>query len=91
MRPDKGIRWHVDHLTTRAASVRALAFPGGDECALVTALLDRGGLSIPLPGLGASDCVRCPAHLLAIAGPAREAAARVARWLDGLFPGRKDG
>ncbi|MCF8479763.1 MAG: GIY-YIG nuclease family protein [Rhodospirillum sp.] len=82
MRAEKGIRWHVDHLTTRAASVRALVFPGGEECALLARVLGMEGVSVPLPGLGASDCATCPAHLLRAEGTAQG----VAKGVLDLFP-----
>lgn len=63
MRQDKKPHWHVDVLTTAAAHITALAFPGGRECALVERLLDAE-CQIPLPGFGSSDCPSCEAHLL---------------------------
>lgn len=65
MARDKALRWHVDWLTTRARLVRALPFPGGDECALAHALLPLA--TVPVPGFGSSDCAACPSHLLAVA------------------------
>lgn len=64
MAREKTLRWHVDWLTTRARSVRGLAFPGGDECALVAAL--RPVAAAPVPGFGSSDCATCDSHLLAV-------------------------
>lgn len=64
--PAKTLRWHVDWLTTQpGATVRALAFPDGDECDLTTRAL-AAGARVAVAGLGASDCPRCPAHLLAV-------------------------
>lgn len=65
MRRGKSVRWHVDQLTEAGKVLGAWAIPGGDECAL-NARLDR--LPIPLPGFGASDCVRCVSHLRAWGG-----------------------
>ncbi|WP_245913437.1 GIY-YIG nuclease family protein [Caenispirillum bisanense] len=64
MAADKTLRWHVDWLTTQpGTTVRAAPFPGGDECALTARAL-AAGATAPVPGLGASDCPRCAAHLL---------------------------
>ena len=66
LRPDKSVRWHVDHLTA-AGRIFALGLaPGGRECALVDGLGRRPGVTVPLAGFGSSDCARCPAHLLRI-------------------------
>lgn len=75
MAKEKTLRWHVDWLTTApGATVRAAAFPGGTECELVARAL-LAGATVPVPGLGASDCGRCPAHLLAV-----PAGAAFSRW-----------
>lgn len=63
LRRDKKPHWHVDALTVAASGITALAFPDGNECALVERLLDEG-CEAPLPGFGSSDCRSCPAHLL---------------------------
>ncbi len=57
--------WHVDWLTTRAASLWVKAFPDREECDLIARLLQTPDLTVPRPGFGSSDCRRCPAHLLA--------------------------
>jgi Uri superfamily endonuclease len=60
----KTLRWHVAWLTTQpGATVRAAPFPGGDECTLTARAL-AAGATVPVRGLGASDCPHCPAHLL---------------------------
>lgn len=64
LQPDKPRRWHVDWLTTQAASVEAVPRPGLTECALAQTLLRLPGVTIPVAGFGSSDCRRCPAHLL---------------------------
>ena len=66
LRKDKRLRWHVDALTTAAEDILALLFPGTGtgECDLVAALLASGRFVPALPGLGSSDCRRCPAHVL---------------------------
>lgn len=74
MAREKTLRWHVDWLTTRARRVRALPFPGGNECALVAALEAVG--TVPVPGFGSSDCATCESHLLAV--EAADALARLA-------------
>jgi len=56
--------WHIDAVTANAGARAGFAFPGGDECALVAALLASGAFSIPLPGFGSSDCRTCQSHLL---------------------------
>ena len=71
LRADKRPRWHVDQLTVAAGSkARALAWPGGGECAW-RAAVQAAGAQVPVPRFGASDCRRCPAHLLRLddAGP----------------------
>ena len=86
LRPDKALRWHVDHLTT-AGRIFALGLaPGGQECALVDGLGRRPGVTVPLAGFGSSDCARCPAHLLRIerpVDPRHLAEASGLIWLDG--------
>ncbi|ATQ68706.1 MULTISPECIES: GIY-YIG nuclease family protein [Methylosinus] len=61
MRRGKARRWHIDQLTEAGRVLGAWIAPGGDECALVTAL---AALPIPLEGFGSSDCPRCRSHLL---------------------------
>ncbi len=71
LRPDKRPRWHVDQLTVAAGGrARALTWPGGSECAW-RAAVQATGARVPVPRFGASDCRRCPAHLLRLddAGP----------------------
>lgn len=65
VRRDKPQHWHVDALTAAASETNALAFPGGDECALVERLQGEG-YHFPVPGFGSSDCRSCPAHLLGV-------------------------
>lgn len=62
-RMDKAIRWHIDRLTAAGTGtvLGALAYPGGDECALAAALSD---FPAPLTGFGSSDCQRCRSHLV---------------------------
>ncbi len=58
------MRWHVDRLTAAAAGLWAFPAPGGQECALIDALLARPEFETALPGFGSSDCRRCAGHLL---------------------------
>ena len=64
----KRVRWHIDYLTTRpgvrvvgAVMVQNLSLA---ECDLAKKIgLDLDG-TVPVPGVGMSDCRnRCPAHL----------------------------
>ncbi len=60
------MRWHVDRLTAAGRVVDAQPVPGGRECDLLARVLDMSGASVPVPGFGATDCRRCPAHLVAL-------------------------
>ena len=85
LRPDKALRWHVDHLTA-AGRIFALGLaPAGRECALVEGLGRQAGITLPLAGFGSSDCTRCRAHLLRIerrSDPRRLAEALGLVWVD---------
>jgi Uri superfamily endonuclease len=61
--------WHVDNLTTVAKTIQPVAFTGGTECAIISALMNSGGFEIPVPGFGSSDCKTCRSHLLRAADP----------------------
>lgn len=61
LRPDKKPHWHIDQLTTQGHCRGAWVYEDGNECALVEAL---SPLPHPLLGFGATDCPRCPSHLL---------------------------
>lgn len=63
-RSEKSKRWHVDWLTTVATALQASAHTAATECALAEHFLGISGASIPVPGFGSSDCVRCSAHLV---------------------------
>jgi histidyl-tRNA synthetase len=67
LRRDKRPHWHVDHLTARGRVVEVAAFPGGDECAVLAALLALPGATAPVARFGATDCPTCPAHLVMLA------------------------
>lgn len=60
---EKGLRWHVDWLSTAAACRAVHAVPDGDECALAAALA-AVGCGCPVTGFGSSDCRACTSHLL---------------------------
>ena len=70
LRRGKPPHWHVDRLTEAARAMVAIAFAGGDECALIQALLARPRFHADIPGFGSTDCRVCPAHLLTV-GPSR--------------------
>ncbi len=61
--PDR-IHWHIDRLTSHVTVREWWAGIGARECELVDHLRARPDVDIPLPGFGASDCRRCPAHLI---------------------------
>lgn len=69
LKKDKKAHWHIDRLTARARVIEVVAYPDGDECARLADLLRAPGASIPVLGFGSSDCRRCAAHLVALAGP----------------------
>lgn len=64
LRLGKRRHWHIDYLRQHARPVEVWFTIGEKsfECHW-RALLQEAGLSLPVPGFGASDC-RCPAHLL---------------------------
>lgn len=61
---EKKIHWHVDHLTTVADKMLAVAVEHGEECGIVVSLIRSGMFSPALAGFGSSDCRRCASHLL---------------------------
>ncbi|MEM7025205.1 MAG: GIY-YIG nuclease family protein [Pseudomonadota bacterium] len=58
--------WHIDWLTSQAKQIDVLPLPDRHECDLVSALVARPGVSVPLARFGSSDCQRCSAHLLSV-------------------------
>ncbi|UTW56368.1 DUF123 domain-containing protein [Kordiimonas sp. SCSIO 12610] len=60
----KKVHWHIDHLTTKAHSISALAVPNGNECDLISILSTDKSLSFPIKGFGSSDCKVCNSHLM---------------------------
>ncbi len=65
-RADKKLHWHIDRLTAATGRMAGLAVPGGNECALLAALLERPEFEIAAPRFGSTDCKQCPSHLLRI-------------------------
>ncbi len=58
--------WHVDRLLLHPASrlLRTEIFDGAEECVLSKKLGRRPGVTVPIPGFGATDCRHgCKAHL----------------------------
>ena len=70
LRRGKRFHWHIDHLTEAAAGLQAIAVPGGDECALLGALLAAGDCEVAVAGFGSTDCRACRGHLLRLHGRA---------------------
>jgi Uri superfamily endonuclease len=66
LRSDKRVHWHIDRLTAAGRIVVVSARPDARECAWLEALLALPGVTIPAPRFGATDCRRCPAHLVAV-------------------------
>ncbi|MCZ6862799.1 MAG: GIY-YIG nuclease family protein [Alphaproteobacteria bacterium] len=64
LRRDKAPHWHIDRLTAAGRVTGVRAVPAGRECDLLRDLLDKPGVSVPVPGFGSSDCRACPAHLV---------------------------
>lgn len=64
-------RWHIDYVTA-VVPVDWVAFRIGAErleCPWVKSLLLLPGASVPLAGVGSSDCAQhCPAHFLHLPG-----------------------
>ena len=63
-RKDKKVHWHVDRLTVQVNELAAMVAPGGDECAIVGALLQTGYFKVAIKGFGSTDCNTCESHLL---------------------------
>jgi Uri superfamily endonuclease len=74
LRRDKKPHWHIDRLTGAGRIATIHAVPGGRECALFARILALPGAAAPIPGFGSSDCRRCIAHLVRLAGTAYEEA-----------------
>ena len=68
LRADKKPHWHIDQLTVRAGVAGIAVSPAGRECDIVDLLTDAAAVSVPFAGFGSSDCRRCSAHLLQVAG-----------------------
>lgn len=73
--PGKKLHWHIDALTA-CVPVYAVWYtrsPHRLECRWAALLQAVPGVTIPIPGFGASDCA-CPAHLFAMPAAALSAA-----------------
>jgi Uri superfamily endonuclease len=66
MRRDKALHWHIDQLTAVGRVRGVVVAPGGSECDLFERFAGLQRSRIPVPGFGASDCRRCPAHLMGV-------------------------
>lgn len=64
LKPDKSLRWHVDHLTKNADEIAGFPLTGAGECDLLERALRIPGATVPVSGFGSSDCRRCPGHLV---------------------------
>ena len=68
LRADKKPHWHVDQLTVAAGVAGIAVSPADCECDIVDQLKVAADVSVPVAGFGSSDCRRCSAHLLQVAG-----------------------
>lgn len=58
--------WHIDYLLTHGASrvLRVETFVNESECRLSRQTAATSGVTVPIPGFGATDCrAGCEAHL----------------------------
>jgi Uri superfamily endonuclease len=71
LRHEKIAHWHIDALTAVAPAVEVWwrVSPERLECTWARALAALPGVTLPVPGFGASDCA-CRAHLFAVPGAA---------------------
>ncbi len=69
-RRDKKMHWHIDHVLTVGVLEQVWYIESATrlECAWACTLAQLPHATIPIPGLGASDC-RCPGHLIHFAAP----------------------
>lgn len=61
-----GCHWHIDRLLLHPASqlLKTELVHEGDECDLSATLARQQGVTVPVPGFGATDCSRgCQSHL----------------------------
>ncbi len=80
LRSSKRVRWHIDHLTTKAVTIRYVVFSlaMSVECPL-TPQLEMLGFKHPVKGFGNADCkARCISHLLLFEGGVDECVTYVA-------------
>ena len=60
---EKGIRWHIDRLTTAADSVNAFeSYPDYIPECMLAHMAEESGMMSVVEGFGCSDC-RCRTHL----------------------------
>lgn len=73
LRPTKTLHWHIDALTAIVpiAAIWLVVAVERLECQWAAVMLGTAGVTVPVPGFGASDC-HCRAHLLSVSAPARE-------------------
>lgn len=61
--------WHIDGVLLHRYFVleKSEILPGGDECELSARLAARPGVTVPVPGFGATDCeAGCRSHFYRI-------------------------
>ena len=58
------MHWHIDRLTVDAVETAVLAVMDGNECQLVSQLIDSEGFTVAVLGFGCTDCRSCESHLL---------------------------
>jgi len=65
LRTDKPLHWHIDYLRPHAELVEMWIFenPENQECRWGATLSNMKGASIPVTGMGSSDCP-CKSHLV---------------------------
>lgn len=64
LRRRKKLHWHIDYLLARAKTIAVRQEPSGErlECVWARNYVKHPGVTIIVPGFGASDC-SCPTHL----------------------------
>ena len=67
LRREKTTHWHIDYIRAHMQPVAIwyTTGPNKRECDWANAFLNEPGVSIPMAGVGASDC-HCPAHFFQI-------------------------
>jgi len=64
-RPQKRLRWHIDHLLQKARLLEVWSMASEErlECLWAEVARNLPGARVPIPRFGSSDC-RCPSHLV---------------------------